>query len=220
MGRVPQGASSTASSPRCQVSDGSLAGLLARRPILVVLAGPNGAGKSTFFHAHLSAAGLRFVNADVLASGLDLGAQQAASAADALRIELIRQRESFVTETVFSDPVGAKLGMFADAQAQGYAVVLLFIGVSGPERSDERVAMRVSQGGHDVPADRIISRFPRVLLNLRAALPVLSAVLVYDNDDLRHPYRLIARVEQGRIVHEAEVLPSWWLDATASGREA
>lgn len=190
--------------------DTDLATALTRRPLLLVLAGPNGAGKSTFFHAHLSAAGLRFVNADILARELGLESQQAAIIADALRAELIRSRESFITETVFSDPVGAKLGLFTDAERQGYTVILIFIGISGPERSDERVAMRVSQGGHDVPPDRIISRFPRVLANLRAALPVLSAVLVYDNDDLRRPYRRIARVERGRIVEESDDLPAWW----------
>ncbi len=40
---------------------------------------------------------------------------------------------------VFSDPVGAKLGVFSCAQAQGCTVVLIFIGISGPEGSDERV---------------------------------------------------------------------------------
>jgi predicted ABC-type ATPase len=45
---------------------------LDRRPVIVALAGPNGAGKSTFYHAHLQLAGLRFVNADVLARELDL----------------------------------------------------------------------------------------------------------------------------------------------------
>jgi hypothetical protein len=40
---------------------------------------------------------------------------------------------------VFSDPVGAKLGVFSGAQAQGCTVVLIFIGISLPERSDERV---------------------------------------------------------------------------------
>lgn len=190
--------------------DSALAALLARRPLLLVLAGPNGAGKSTFFHAHLAAAGLRFVNADILGRELGLESLQAAVIADALRAELVRSGESFITETVFSDPVGAKLGLFTEAMQQGYTVVLLFIGISGPQRSDERVAMRVSQGGHDVPADRLISRFPRVLANLRAALPVLSAVLVYDNDDLRRPYRSIARVEHGRISDESADLPAWW----------
>ena len=40
---------------------------------------------------------------------------------------------------MFSDSVGAKLGVFSDAQAQGYSVVLIFLSISGPERSDERV---------------------------------------------------------------------------------
>lgn len=34
----------------------------------MALAEPNGAGKTTFYHAHLQPAGLRFVNADVLAN--------------------------------------------------------------------------------------------------------------------------------------------------------
>jgi predicted ABC-type ATPase len=186
--------------------------LLLNRPIIVVLAGPNGAGKSTFFSSHLAQAGLRFVNADLLARALKLSAQQAMEAADVLRSELIRQRESFITETVFSDPVGAKLKLFTSAMAQGYTVLMLFIGISGPERSDERVAMRVSQGGHDVPPDRVIARFPRTLANLRSALRALSGVLVYDNDDLRHPYRLVARVIRGEVAEEAQDLPRWWID--------
>jgi predicted ABC-type ATPase len=187
-----------------------LEALLQRRPIIVALAGPNGAGKSTFFNAHLATAGLRFVNADLLARELDLGAQQAMAAADALRAELIRQGESFITETVFSDPVRAKLSLFTKAMEQGYTVVLLYLGVSGPERCDERVAMRVSQGGHDVPADRLVARYPRTLANLRAALPLLSAVLVYDNDDLRRPYRLVAKAVGGKVEEMVTDLPAWW----------
>lgn len=184
--------------------------LLRRRPIIVVLAGPNGAGQSTFFSSQLAQVGLRFINADLLSRNLNLSAQQAMEAADALRTELIRQGESFITETVFSDPVGAKLAQFTNAMAQGYTVLLLFIGISGPERSDERVAMRASQGGHDVPPDRLIARFPRTLANLRSALQLVSGVLVYDNDDLRHPYRLIAHVERGIAVEVTQDLPTWW----------
>ena len=55
-----------------------------RRPIVVAIAGPNGAGKTTFFHAHLAAAGLRFVNADVLAAELAVEPYEAARLADAL----------------------------------------------------------------------------------------------------------------------------------------
>jgi len=81
----------------------------------------------------------------------------------------VRQRESFVFETVFSDPVGDKLSFLKAAAQSGYTVVLCFIGVSGPETSEQRVAMRVSQGGHDVPAEKLISRYPRTMSNLEAA---------------------------------------------------
>ena len=76
-----------------------------RRPVLVALAGPNGAGKTTFYHAHLAAAGLRFVNADVVSRELGVDPYAAAEIAGALRVELVKHRESFVFETVFSDPV-------------------------------------------------------------------------------------------------------------------
>ncbi len=56
--------------------------LLDRRPITVALAGPNGAGKTTFHHAHLQAAGLRFVNADNIAGELKLEAYEAARIAE------------------------------------------------------------------------------------------------------------------------------------------
>jgi hypothetical protein len=41
-----------------------------RRPIPVAIAGPIGAGKTRLIHTHLAAAGLRYVNADVLVAGL------------------------------------------------------------------------------------------------------------------------------------------------------
>lgn len=126
-------------------------------PVIIALAGSNGAGKTTFYHAHLHLAGLRLVNADVLARELGIDAYAGARLADALRRELVRQRESFAFETVFSDPAGEKLKFLKEAAAAGYTVVLCFIGISGPEVSEERVAMRVTQGGHDVPAEKLVN---------------------------------------------------------------
>ena len=106
-----------------------------RRPILVAIAGPNGAGKTTFFHAHLAGAGLRFVNADVLAAELAVEPYEAARLADALKHALVGRRESFVFETVFSDPVGDKVAFLAEAATSDYVVVLCFIGLSSPDQS-------------------------------------------------------------------------------------
>lgn len=184
--------------------------LLDRRPVIVALAGPNGAGKTTFYRAHLQEAALRFVNADVLARALAVDPYMAAQTAGQVRRELLKQRESFIFETVFSDPVGDKLNFLKEAAALGYAVVLCFIGISGPEVSEERVAMRVSQGGHDVPTEKLVSRFPRTLANLKQALRELPCVLVFDNDDLRNPFRQIAVFENGRPVNLSEPLPAWF----------
>ena len=182
---------------------------LDRRPVIVALAGPNGAGKSTFFHAHLEEAGLRFVNADVLSRELRIGPYEAAKVADSLRRELVKQRESFVFETVFSDPAGDKLTFLKDAAAAGYKVILCFIGISGPATSEQRVAMRVSQGGHDVPTDKLQTRFPRILANLRSALRELPHVWVFDNDDLRHPFRLVTVYANGQPVRSQKPTPQW-----------
>jgi len=182
---------------------------LDHRPLLVALTGPNGAGKTTFYHAHLSPCGLRFLNADVLAHELDLEPYAAAQVATALRRELVQQRESFVFETVFSDPVGDKLAFLKDAAKAGCTVVLCFIGISGPDVSEERVAMRVSQGGHDVPTEKLVARFPRTLANLQAAIHALPHVWVFDNDDLRTPFRKLAVFAQGRQVWSRPSLPKW-----------
>lgn len=182
---------------------------LDRRPVIVALAGPNGAGKSTFFHAHLEAAGLRFVNADVLSRELKMGPYEAAKIADSLRKELVRQRESFVFETVFSDPAGAKLSFLKDAEAAGYTVALCFIGISGTEISEQRVAMRVSQGGRDVPTDKLATRYPRILANLKKALREVPLVWIFDNDDLRHPFRLVAVYESGQPIQLHKPIPRW-----------
>ena len=183
---------------------------LDRRPIIVALAGPNGAGKTTFYHSHLEPVGLRVINPDVIAKELRIDAYAAARVADAIRRQMVEQGESFVFETVFSDPVGDKLAFLKEAERKGYNIVLCFIGISGPEVSEERVAMRVSQGGHDVPTEKLTARFPRILANLKAAISQLPQVWVFDNDDLRAPFRLLANFESGRPTRIASDLPKWF----------
>jgi predicted ABC-type ATPase len=130
--------------------------------------------------------------------------------ADLIRRELVRQAESFVFETVFSDPVGDKLAFLKDAAKVGYTVVLCFIGISGAEISEQRVAMRVSQGGHDVPTEKLETRYPRILANLRTALREVPHIWVFDNDDLRKPFRLVAVYENGQVTRSHKPIPRWF----------
>jgi predicted ABC-type ATPase len=180
-----------------------------KRPIMVAVAGPNGAGKTTFFHSHLQRAALPLVNADVLAREMDIDAYAAARLAEVIRQELVKRQESFVFETVLSDPVGDKVTFLKRAADFGYTVVLCFIGIAGPDVSEDRVAMRVSQGGHDVPRDKLRSRYPRTIANLKLAIQRLPHVLIYDNGDLSQPYRQVAVFEQGRLLASCEPIPKW-----------
>jgi predicted ABC-type ATPase len=182
---------------------------LDRRPIVVAIGGPNGAGKSTFFEAHLKSAGLHFLNADVLAQGLELDAYESARVVANLRAELVRQRESFIFETVFSDPIGDKVAFLKQTARSGCAVVLCFVGIADAGISEQRVAMRVSQGGHDVPAEKLIERFPRTLANFSTAISELPCVLVFDNNDLRTPFRHVAVFVNGHSLQLNEPIPSW-----------
>ena len=181
-----------------------------RRPLIVAIAGPNGAGKSTFYQARLrDELGLAFVNADEIAREHAIDPYTAATIADRTRREHVALRESFVFETVFSDPEGAKLEFLQEAVECGYHVVLCFVALSSVAESDERVSMRVLQGGHDVPANKLQSRFPRTLHNLQRALLQLPNIIVYDNSRLDRPYRIVLRIVDHKLVEACDPLPPW-----------
>jgi predicted ABC-type ATPase len=187
-------------------------------PVLVFLAGPNGAGKSTFFDAYLDALGLLYVNADRVAAVLrerrpgapaDAIDRLAFAEAEKHRRALIRARVSFCTETVFSDPAGAKLELLRAARNRGFATFLVFIGLESAELSIARVVQRVRQGGHDVPDAKLVARYPRTLANLRAAIPVVDEAFLFDNSSVDAPYRPVAVYAGGRLVSRHPPLPDW-----------
>lgn len=183
-------------------------------PWLIALAGPNGTGKSTFFDVFLRARGFRFVNADLIARGLPGGerpdvAYRAAELAEIERRALVARGDTFVMETVFSDPAGAKVAFLRDARGRGYRVAFVYVGLANAALSQARVIQRVAQGGHDVPDDRIRKRLPRSLANATRALRFVDAGWVLDNSDADHPFRLVATTRAGRVIHVVPAAPPW-----------
>lgn len=96
-----------------------------------------------------------------------------------------------------------------DAKEAGYRIAFLFVGIDGPELSSARVSQRVAQGGHDVPDEKIVARFPRTLANGAAALRVADAGWIFDNADPEHPYRLVATTRDGRLLERRPPIPPW-----------
>jgi predicted ABC-type ATPase len=181
---------------------------------LVVLAGPNGAGKSTFWETYVKPMGIDFVNADQIAREMSsehasAGAYDAAKAADARRRNLISAGASFCMETVFSDPRGDKVAFLREAQLLGYAVILIYIGLQTPELCLARVVQRVASGGHDVPDDKNLARYPRSLKNLGEAVRFADRAYLFDNSSVDEPFRHVATFEHGELVSRAETVPEW-----------
>ncbi len=149
------------------------------------------------------------MNADLLVATLGLTVAEGAAAADALRMAYLEARRSFVTETVFSDPAGAKLQFLRDAMAAGYEVTLLFIGLAGVALSEARVAHRVAGGGHDVPTEKLARRYAQSLANLAQAMRFVPVVHLFGNSSVATPHRLVVTVRKGVAAIAAEPLPEW-----------
>ena len=180
----------------------------------MVVAGPNGAGKSTFVETFLKSTGILVVNPDDVARGLSPAtpaavAYEAARVADTWRRDLVVRGVSFCMETVFSDPRGAKLEFLKECQSQGYAVVLIFIGLESADLSRGRVMERVEGGGHDVPDEKIAARFPRTFINLRQALSFVNQALLFDNSSADEPYRFVAEFKDGKRRPRRGYRPAW-----------
>lgn len=101
---------------------------------------------------------------------------------DKYRKKLLSEGASFSFETVMSH--SSKVEFIKEAYERGYYIVVVFVGTIDPAINLQRVAKRVSEGGHDVPKDKIISRWYRSYDNLLAILPFVHTLYVFDNSSL------------------------------------
>lgn len=143
------------------------------RPAVVAIAGPNGAGKTTFATEYLpnEAACPRFVNADLIAAGLNPFCPEAAAfRAGRLMLEEMdahaRAGRSFAFETTLSGRGHAR--RIREWRDRGYRVRPVFLRLPTPELAVARVARRVASGGHDVPEEAIRRRFFRGWRNFKS----------------------------------------------------
>ena len=188
-------------------------------PVLYLLAGPNGAGKSTLYRAAVAEglipADIEFVNADLfeaaeLAQVADPTERSglARQWADRRRATLLAAGCSFASETVFSHP--SKLQLMKDARAAGFRTVLLVVCVDDAQQLVRRVAQRVREGGHAVPPDRILARYPRTLAHVKDAVRLADLALLYDTSGTAiQPPRLVARCRRGLPAVVPGQLPDW-----------
>ncbi len=179
---------------------------------LWILSGGNGAGKSTFYNTQLKPFRLPFINADIIAKELypeapEAHSYDAAKIAAHMRYKLLANGESFCFETVFSHP--SKIDFVAQAKANGYEVVLVFIHLENLDLNLARIAQRVEEGGHAVPPEKVESRISRTLKNIKTAIPLCDKVYVLDNQSYEKPFEKIATLSHSSLILHSDKIPKW-----------
>lgn len=157
---------------------------------------------------------LPFVNADEIAQRLWPGdveahAYDAAEVAQQTRFAHFENNDSFATETVFSHD--SKLDLLAKAADRGYLITLHIVMIP-VELAVARVEIRVSQGGHTVPIDKIRSRFARLWDLLAQGIRLTNDAFVYDNSRALAPFRKVATFRGGHLL-EVPQWPAWTPEA-------
>ena len=158
---------------------------------LYIIAGCNGAGKTTAAYKLLpeTLECREFVNADEIAHGLSpFNPESMAIQAGKLMVrridELLAADGSFAIETTLS--TRSYVNLILQAQKKGYLVSLLFFWIESPEMAEMRVAMRVAEGGHNIPKNVIHRRYRSGLHNLfKLYIPCVDYWVIYDNSSLR-----------------------------------
>ena len=163
--------------------------------ILYVFAGPNGSGKSTLV-ANLALWNnfdIKYINADIIAT------QQFSHITDEkqrnyqsmfytmdLVQDYISKGKSFCYETVLSHP--SKLDIVDQAKQNGYKIISVFVCTQSPQINIKRVQKRASQGGHDVPPEKIEQRYYKSKQNWQVLKTLSDEVYEFDNSKEKGEY--------------------------------
>lgn len=126
--------------------------------------------------------------------------------ADFIRHQLLKAKVSFTFETVMSSR--DKVDFLKKAQDAGYRTYLYFIATQDPIVNISRVENRVKLGGHNVPKEKIVSRYYRSLELLSQAVKYSNRTYIFDNSSQEKLW--IAQIDNGNeFEFKSDIIPEW-----------
>lgn len=140
------------------------------RPVFWIIAGPNGCGKSSFYNrTDIEGWGgsVWIVNPDLLTARLVEAENCPSSAANHIALDRIwawleasvEVHQTIGVETVLS--TGKYRRLVRQAQERGFEIRLVYVLLRDVTLQLNRIAQRVSDGGHDVPHAKVARRRAR-----------------------------------------------------------
>lgn len=133
----------------------------------------------------------------------------AALIADFLRYSMVEQQVSFSFETVMSHR--GKVEFLQYASQKGYITYLYYIATESPEINVNRVENRVAKGGHDVPVQKIKSRYYRSLDLLFDALKASDRAYLIDNSKESN-FVILEKKYNGMGYPQTKNMPRWFYE--------
>jgi predicted ABC-type ATPase len=138
---------------------------------------------------------------------VSVNAYFASVAADLIRQKLILAGASFAFETVMSSP--DKIDLLKEARRRGYRTYLYYVATDDPIINISRVEHRVKTGGHDVPIDKISSRYYRSLDLLNEAIKLTNRAYIFDNSGSNLLW--LAEITDAKTIElKTENITSWF----------
>jgi predicted ABC-type ATPase len=171
---------------------------------IILLGGPDGAGRSTaakvLLPQYLDL--FTFLNADETTRQIAPADPESVALTAGRRLiermrTLVSEGRSFALETTCSGK--SYLRLLEQCKRDKWRITLLFFWLPSPEAAVERVARRVSLGGHGIPVDVIHRRYRAGVWNMRNLyLPLANEAEIYDNS--LSPRVLIAEKRSGQAL--------------------
>jgi len=125
---------------------------------------------------------------------------------DFIRQLLFEKGEQLSFETVMSHD--SKISVLQNAMEMGYKNYLYFVSTEDVAININRVMVRVKGGGHNVPTEKIESRYDRSLKLLKEAVKYTYRTFIYDNSGTEA--KLILDIFKGNeVTVRTSEIPSW-----------